>query len=250
MKMRDLENKTGVNRETIRILFREGLLPEPSRPARNVADYDDTHVRAILAIRELQRDSGLTLPQIKAAMNGQTPRRRVEAGAFQHLEELVAMRVGFENASPVPLASLTDRNPHAESDARVFDSLGMVTLIEGKDGLELSLSDAKMIEIWGRMRLAGFMEGAGFPPNILDYYRYASDYVAANEAKLFLERTEGRIDEDEAANMLQFALPLMLDFFGLLRQKAFIRNLHEATREGKPVRIPSFKKKKSSRAKD
>lgn len=243
MKMRDLENKTGVNRETIRILFREGLLPEPARPARNVADYDETHVRAILAIRELQRDSGLTLPQIKAAMHGQAPRRRVEAGAFQHLEELVAMRVGFENASPVPLDSLTDRNPHAESDARVFDALGMVTLIEGTDGLELSLSDAKMIEIWGSMRLAGFMEGAGFPPNILDYYRYASEYVAANEAKLFLERTEGRIEEDEAANMLQLALPLMLDFFGLLRQKAFMRNLHEATREGKPVRIPSFPKK-------
>ena len=64
MKMRDLEAKTGVNRETIRVYFRKGLLPEPARPARNVADYSDEHVRAINAVRKLQRESGLTLAQI------------------------------------------------------------------------------------------------------------------------------------------------------------------------------------------
>ena len=53
MKMRDLEAKTGVNRETIRVYFREGLLPEPNRPARNVADYGDEHARAVTAVRKL-----------------------------------------------------------------------------------------------------------------------------------------------------------------------------------------------------
>lgn len=253
MKMRDLEARTGVHRETIRVWFREGLLPEPSRPARNVADYDEGHVRAILAIRELQKVSGLTLPEIKSAMKGRAPARRVEAGAFQHLEGLVAARVGYEKSTSVPIKSLRDRNPHAETDARVFVELGLIDPSPGEDGLELSLSDAKLIEIWGRMRAAGFMEGAGFPPDILDYYSHAAEYVAGNEAKLFLEQVNGRIDEDEAANMLQLALPLMLDFFGLIRQKAFMRNLRAGTREGKTIEIPpvpkpSVRKKKRARA--
>ena len=39
MKMKELERETGVGRETIRFYIREGLLPEPERPKRNVAAY-------------------------------------------------------------------------------------------------------------------------------------------------------------------------------------------------------------------
>lgn len=61
MKMRELEARTGVNRETIRVYLRVGLLPEPARPKPNVADYDDTHVAGIQAIQRLQRDYRLPL---------------------------------------------------------------------------------------------------------------------------------------------------------------------------------------------
>ena len=71
MKMRELEVRTGLNRETIRVYLRNGLVPEPVRPKHNVADYDESHVTAIIAVRDLQRDSGLTLNQIKNVLNGQ-----------------------------------------------------------------------------------------------------------------------------------------------------------------------------------
>ncbi|WP_390902446.1 MerR family DNA-binding transcriptional regulator [Sphingomonas bisphenolicum] len=32
--MRELEERTGVHRETIRVYLREGLIPEPARPAK------------------------------------------------------------------------------------------------------------------------------------------------------------------------------------------------------------------------
>ncbi|MDB5698956.1 MAG: hypothetical protein JWN69_1760, partial [Alphaproteobacteria bacterium] len=65
MKMRDLERRTGVNRETIRVFLRHGLIPEPARPKPNVADYGETHVQAIQAVRDLQRNSSMTLRQIR-----------------------------------------------------------------------------------------------------------------------------------------------------------------------------------------
>lgn len=228
MKMRELEAETGVNRETIRVYFRHNLLPEPSRPKPNSADYDKRHVQAIKAVRKLQRESGLTLEQIRKVMSGHASGQRVEAGAFQHLEQLLAARVGYDEGL-VSIKSLTATNPHAKNDARLFASVNIVTIVKSDEGDALSLTDSRLLEAWGQMRAAGFVEDVGFSPDILDFYVEASEFVAAHEARAFFDRTEGRIDEDDAASMLQVALPTMLDFFGLLRLKAFMRNLHKAT---------------------
>lgn len=229
MKMRELEARTGVNRETIRVYLREGLLPEPSRPARNVADYGEEHVRAILAVRRLQRDSAMTLPQIAHVLKGGAANRPVGATAFGHLEELVAARVGVRQ-SLVTIQTLASQTPHAADDAKVLDSIGAIRMIQSPDGPALSVTDAGLVNLWGRMREAGFDEARGFPPSILGYYIEAAEYVAGKEAQIFLDQVEGKIEEDEAANMLEFALPTMLEFFGLIRLKVFLRNIGRATR--------------------
>lgn len=236
MKMRDLENRTGVNRETIRVYFREGLLPEPERPARNVADYNEDHVRAIQAIRKLQHDSGMTLPQIKSVLNGNAPKRAMGATAFNHLEELVSTRVGVEQGL-VPIASLLDQNPKAADDAEVLDRIGIIELVTSSEGPALTFTDAGLVNIWGRMRQVGFDEEHGFPPEILDYYVEAAEYVAGREAQIFLDQVEGRMGEDEAAAMLEFALPAMLNFYGIIRQKAFLRNIGDRTKKGSDIKV-------------
>lgn len=236
MKMRELETRTGVNRETIRVYFREGLLPEPSRPARNVADYDEDHVRAILAVRRLQREAGMTLPQIKATLKGDSTGLSIGASAFTHLEELVSARLGVRQGL-VPLESLLEQNAKALIDAQVLHRIGIIDLVEPPEGPMLTITDAGLVNIWGRMREIGFDEDHGFPPEILDYYIEAAEYVAGKEARFFLERVEGRITEAEAAAMLEFALPMMLDFFGIMRQRAFLRNIRDKTRKGADIPI-------------
>lgn len=237
MKMRELEARTGVNRETIRVYLREGLVPEPSRPARNVADYGEEHVKAIMAVRRLQRDSAMTLPQIKHVLRGGVATRPVGATAFSHLEDLLSARVGVKS-NLVLLSTLVKQNPHAASDAKALDKIGVISIKNGAHGGALSVTDAGLVNIWGRMREAGFDEARGFPPEILGYYIEAAEYVAGKEAHLFLNKVEGQIDEDEAANMLEFALPAMLEFFGLIRLKSFLRNIGKATRGDEIVPVP------------
>lgn len=246
MKMRELEARTGVNRETIRVLFREGLLPEPSRPARNVADYGEEHVRAIQAVRRLQLDSRMTLPQIKAAIQGQGAATQIGATEFSQLEELVSTRVGV-NPGYLGIDALLDQNPKALVDARALAKLGIIELLEGEGGPLISLTDAGLLNIWCRMREAGFDEEHGFPPDILAYYVEGSEYIAANEAKIFLEQVEGRIGQVEAASMLELALPFMLDFFGILRQKAFLRLIREKTRDGTSIEVPRLARARATR---
>lgn len=225
MKMRELEIKTGANRETIRVFLRHGLIPEPRRPKPNVADYDETHVRAINAVRELQRNSSLTIRQIRDALSGALGMPRVEASVFQHLEQLVATRVGID-VEPVRIASLAKAFPEGPGDARRLASIGVIDIIDTPGGESLSITDARLVTIWGEMRQAGFTEEIGFNPEMLTFYLIPAEHVAEREAALFLERVEGKISEDNAAAMLQIALRLMLDFFGLIRMKRFMSHIH------------------------
>jgi DNA-binding transcriptional MerR regulator len=223
MKMRELEQRTGVNREVIRIMIREGLLPQPQRLSRNAAEYDEAHVRGIAAIRRLQQSTRLTFKEIRAAMagNGGSP-----ASAYVSLEELLVSRFGLENPQPVPISNLAERYPSAERDAHAFAAMGMLSIVGHGPDASLSLTDARLVEIWGAIREAGFVEESGFPPENIAFYRDAAQMVARNEARIFFQNSREKIDDEKSASMLHVALPLMLDFLGLLRMKAFLSELH------------------------
>lgn len=231
MKMRQLEQRTGVNRETIRVFLRNGLIPQPQRPKPNVADYGEDHVRAIVAVRDLQRNSTLTIKQIKEALQGTPSATRVEASAFQHLEELVAARVGID-PQPIMLESLAHNFPHALDDAQRMHAAGLIDILITPAGSSVSITDARLVTIWSEMRHAGFTQDIGFVPEMLTFYLGPAEAVASREASLFLERTKGKISEEQAAAMLQLALRVMLDFFGLLRMKRFLAHLHVEKEKG------------------
>lgn len=236
VKMAELEQRTGVHRETIRVYLRNGLLPEPTRPRRNVAHYTEKHVAAIAAVQRLMRENRLTLPQIKASLQGGGAALNLEAHAFSQLERLVAGLVGYDKsqAATVLLAELSEI---AVEDARALDRLEIVRISRGEQGESLSLVEAQLVSIWGQMRAAGFSDELNFKPEMLGFYKQAAEFVAGWEAKTFMERTEGKIDVDVAASMLEAALPLMLNFFGLLRITAFMRNIDA----GKVPNVPSIK---------
>ena len=222
MRMRELEARTGVNRETIRVYLREGLVPPPTHQTSNTADYGEEHVRAILTVRKLLRGSGMTLPQIKSVMDGNEAERPLDAAAYHHFEDLMAARFGVQSGT-VALETMLEQNPHARKDAEALHRLGIIRLCDDEGGQRVSVTDAALINIWGSMRAVGFDEEHGFPPASLGYYVEAAEYVAATEAKLFLAEMGGRFGEEEAASMLEFGLPAMLNFFGILRQRAFLR---------------------------
>lgn len=225
MKMRDLEQRTGVHRETIRIYLRQGLLPEPQRPKPNVADYGEEHVRGILAIRQLQKDERLPLQQIKRAMEGDTSGLSVEASAFPHLDSLIAARVGIDDTL-VPLSGALGRNPKAADDAKTLEKVGAIKRVRRRDGVYLSRIDAQLVSLWGDMRAAGFTEELGFTPEVCKLHVAAAQALAHEELRIFLAHMSGR-PEDPAADMAQAALTHLLSFFGLIRVKTVLDDLRQ-----------------------
>ncbi len=221
MKMRELERRTGVHRETIRVYLRQGLLPEPRRSARNVADYDEAHVRGIQSIRRLQQEQRLPLARIRRALEGDPAAVPRDPGALAQIEQLVSAKLG-EGEGHVTLAALVKRNPRAASDARALQRIGSVHLQQRAGRAVLGRVDAQLVALWGDMRAAGFTEERGFEPSVARMYVEAADQLARREVGAFLEGLAGREDSAPAAAMVDAALATMLAFFGLLRTRSVL----------------------------
>jgi len=231
IKMRDLEQATGVHRETIRVYLRHGLLPEPQRSKPNVAHYTQAHLDGIRTIRRLQKQQGLTLPQIKAALSGASVDTPLGAGAFVHLERLVSGRLELGEAL-VRLEDLRARNPRVGADAAAMQRAGALTLRRQGGRPAVSRIDAELLGLWAGMREAGFTATAGFTPAVLRHYVECAEDLARREVGAFLGIVTGRLDATQAATLAVEALNRMLPLFGLLRTKAVLREF--AAREPAP----------------
>ena len=224
MKMRELERRTGVNRETIRVYLRHGLLPDPLRPKANVADYSEEHVRGIFAIRQLQKDKRLPLRRIKRAVDGDASAMPTDASQFSQLDSLIAARAGIDEAL-LPLTVVQARHAKASDDIRRLEKIGAIRRIRRRDGFYLSRIDAQLVNLWGDMRAAGFTEALGFTPEVCKLHVETAQALAHEELKIFLAHLSGQRHEDPAADMAQAALTHLLSFFGLIRVKTVLDDL-------------------------
>ena len=222
--MRELERRTGVNRETIRVYLRHGLLPEPQKPKHNVAIYGEEHVRGILAVRRLHKDQRLPLRRIRRAIDGDAAAMPSGVEHFPQLDGLIAARAGVDD-SLVPLAGLATRNPKAADDARRLEKVGAIRRVRRPDGVHVSRIDAELVGLWGDMRAAGYTEELGFTPDICKLHVEAAQALAHEELRIFLADMSGQRPEDPTADMAQAALNHLLSFFGLIRVKTVLDDL-------------------------
>ncbi len=65
LKISELSKRTGVTKSTILYYVKMGLLPEPTKTSRNMAWYDESCVKRLSLIRELQRRKFIPLEHIK-----------------------------------------------------------------------------------------------------------------------------------------------------------------------------------------
>lgn len=219
MKMRELEQRTGVSRQMVQFYLAHGLLPEPVRPKPNVAEYGEEHVRAIEVIRRLQTEGRLKIQEIKQALAGGTAAAPGEVAVLPHLDRLFALRAGVDTQL-VTLASIESRNPKARADAEILERIGAIEIVRQKGEAHVSRMDAQIVAIWGDMRAAGFTEESGFDPNIVTMYLKAAREIASAEIDIFASRVDPALPVERRAAMAETASKLMLSVFTVLRMKA------------------------------
>lgn len=228
LKISALVEETGVSRETIRFYLNEGLLPEPTRTARNMAWYGPEHVERLRLIKALQEEQFLPLKAIRAYVRG------TGEAVFspQQLRAFDVMRERLRNAASVAAAGAVDLAALQADLAIGPDELaqavegGHVTVL-ARDGRALvTPEDAALLRLWARARDAGLSLARGFGPRDLGILVQAVDRLFAEERRLIIARMRD-VSPAEALAVLDQILPAVNEVIAILharRLRSFIED--------------------------
>ncbi len=229
MKMKELEEKSGIGRETIRYYIREGLLPEPDRPKTNVAIYSADHLRRLNLIRTLQRDRFLPLGVIRRLIEEAGDREPDMVPGLFGLEIMLANQLGAQSTrAPVDIEKLSEECGMPVPEIRQMGTEGIITLIEGPDGkTTISAQDATLMTNWARVQAIGFEAAKGYGAPYLKQYQALAEAMAELDVTAFYERLADNLDTDSASALAAKAIPQALEVFGHLRTKAILHKIAE-----------------------
>lgn len=215
LRMKDLCERSGLDRQAIHFYIREGLLPPGEKTGRNTAFYTEDHVERLAVIRRLQKERFLPLKAIKALLDGPD-----EAFTAEQQRFLADVRTNLEavlpSAGPPPklipakelVAALPDLDPE---DIEQAVELGLIGGTKEDGELRLPESDTWLLELLAKMRAAGFSRELGFGVADLAFYQNAIDDLFRQERRLLSERLSG-LPAEQVADMIAKTLPLVQSF--------------------------------------
>ena len=229
LKMKDLERATGVGRETIRFYIREGLLPEPARPGRNVAWYDGAFIERIQLIKELQQKRFLPLHAIKAILGfGHALPTRNEVQTLLELDgKLFPPVAGLPAMPPTGLRDLAQRVRLPVTEIDRLARARAVSIIRRDGERWLEGDDVGIVEVWAKVRHAGYSRDLGFSPDNVGLYVEFVEALAREELNVFTRGITGRVDAERARRMAEDGITMVNQLIALLRKRALLRYIAE-----------------------
>ena len=236
LKMKDLERATGVGREAIRFYIREGLLPEPERPARNVAFYDESCVGRIRLIKELQQKRYLPLHVIKLIVAGDASPSPREVEALLQLDGRLSPRSGDGGeVRSERLSALAARIGVPVREIRDLAAAEAIDIVTRDGDQWLDGAAVRFVELWAEARRAGFTAARGFGPEQVRLYVDMVRLLAREELRLFTRTVGGGVDADEAVRMAEQGLELGSQLIALLRRAMLLRLIAEGSMAAEPA---------------
>jgi DNA-binding transcriptional MerR regulator len=225
--MKDLEARTGVSREAIHFYLREGLLPEPMRPKRNVAHYSQEHVIRIKVIKRLQEERFLPLGVIKTMLDD------ADFGSASTADDLASFESSFLTllngdapSADQSLAEVVAQSGLCEAELTELADLGVIEIKHPQGEPVLDYRDVAIVERWGRLRALGFSEESGYDASVLKRYEDTIKQLADAEVDEFLEAF-GHTSTDEAADLATRGIEVVNEILTRLHTRALTRRLSE-----------------------
>lgn len=229
MKMKELEERTGVGREAIRFYIREGLLPEPEKPRRNVAIYSEAHVNRIGLIRKLKDERFLPLGVIKDLLDNPALGDS-EPTTFRGLDRLLSTRLGANSNEEMSVRDFLDARSLEAEDLEAMHEAGVITLEGPKTDQVLRGQDVRIAGIWADLRDAGFDGESDRRPDDVDgFSRYlnVAETLAEAEVETFYNTVPGTRSTEDAAAIAERGISLVEELFSILHGRAIVRRISE-----------------------
>jgi len=224
MKMRELEAKTGVGREAIRFYIREGMVPQPEKPKRNVADYSEVHVSRVKLIKELQEKRFLPLKLVKAVLESEDTDALVATGGVPGVEYFLPALLDSTPAENRSLADISAASGFSKEQIRGFAKINAITIAADQT---LDFRDSAIVEAWGRASAAGFDLERGYNTEFLANYVSAMEQLAIFEVDRFMKRIGKAISGEEAAAIGVEGVREANQLLTLLHTKFILKTLND-----------------------
>jgi DNA-binding transcriptional MerR regulator len=233
MKMKELERETGIGRETIRYYIREGLLPAPERPKRNVAIYGDVHAARLKLIRRLQAERHLPLSLIKTIVINEAENPATGFEAFIGLETRLGPLLSDSLAMGAQrLADVVAATGVSEADLRRLDEQAVISIERKDDGEWLNARNARIVELVGRSRAAGFTPDMGYAVDIYAIYSDVMHALAHRSVAQFYRNLGSRVSPDRAAAMAAEGVNNINEMMQHMFVEQIIREVERVTATG------------------
>jgi DNA-binding transcriptional MerR regulator len=218
-------------------------LPQPERPNRNVAYYDESFVERVGLIKELQQKRFLPLQVIKAIVGNDAEPSRDEVKALLELDGKLFPAVGG-GGTEKPAERLTDVARRTGLKAAEIRQLAEIELveIETREGNQwLDDTAIRIVELWAKIRQAGYTSDLGFSPETMRIYVDFVRWLAREELRNFTHGVTGRVDVETSVQMAESGINLVNQIIGLFRKATILRyvaagNIVEDGQPGRPPR--------------
>lgn len=202
--MRDLEQASGVSRETIRYYIREGLLPEPCRTHRNSATYSSDHLERLLTIRRLKDERFLPLAVIRSLLTGDgadLPPEQLLPG----IDRLLRQRLDAEGETTPAHDLIAEMGGEADSLDELTGA-GVVALLPGG---RVSPRDTRIVRLVIDAQRLGFNRERGYLGQEIGRLAGLMRGIADVEVREFFARVAPHVGEAEAADMAERGIGIL-----------------------------------------
>ncbi|MEO2180850.1 MAG: MerR family transcriptional regulator [bacterium] len=186
MKMKALEERSGVSRESIRFYIREGILPEPDRPKPNIAYYSDLHVKRLLAIRYMRQEREMSLARIKSILVNAEFDSVARPTTLKGLKQLLPVLVdGTAPAEDKSIADIAIESGISETEINDIADCGIIEIREQDGDQYVGFRDVIILKQWGLMKATGFTQDKGYDLDLLRLYQQTMMDLAKFEIAQF-----------------------------------------------------------------
>jgi len=228
--MKELEAHSGFGREAIRFYIREGILPQPEKPKRNVALYSDIHLKRLLGIRFMQQEREMSLSRIKSLLADGEFDALANPASLRDLEQLLPALVDGE--APAEDKSLDETAAETGlSIAEILEiaDIGVIEVREEEGEKRIGFRDLIILRNWGQARQAGFTESRGFGPDFLKVYQKIAIQLAEYEINLVFSGFDEEIATEETATAVAKGVEYANNMLRQLHTKALLNAVRQRT---------------------
>jgi len=212
-RIKELSDRSGFSRQTIRFYIAQGLLPEPIKTSHNMGWYSERHLELLLLIQKLQHERFLPLKAIKSLLQGSDDYQFSDAqtDVLEELRRHLATDHQDLVVSTDPGKLAQDMGLSRREQKELRD-LGLAT------SGTATVSDVEITRLWLLIRNATPSMAKGFTPRDLHFIFELVDQAVTKELELFKSRIND-MSPSEASKLLDFVIPSISSIFTLLHQR-------------------------------